>query len=128
MSRKVALVVVEACLLWSVVLTGLAAIGNTWVLDRVAGGLYAGGAMPGGMRIVYLLTAVVSAAVMLLALRLYAGQATRVQRVLGWIVVAAFGLSTVVNAISPSVPERGNALPAALIVLGTAWLLRGSAP
>lgn len=122
--RKVVFVVVELCLLWSVVLTGLAGLGNSWVLDRVAGGTYAGESMPAGMRVIYLLSALLSAAVMLIVLRIFSGGAGKFLRALGWVAVAVFALSTLANAMSSSGPERWNALPAALVALGTAYLLR----
>jgi hypothetical protein len=122
--RRFVFVVIELCLLWSVLLTGAAALGSTWVLDRVAGGLYAGESMPPAMRVLYLVTALLCLGVMVLEARLLRGVSTRAQRVLGWIVVGVFVLSTLVNVISPSAPERWNALPAAGIALGTILLLR----
>jgi len=128
MNRRLVLVAVELCLAWSVVLTGLAAIGNSWVLDRVSGGFYAVSVMPGWLRLVYGVMALLCVVVMWLEFRFYARTATVGQRRIGRLVVVLFLVSTLVNALSQSPPERWNALPAAVVMLGTAWLLRVRRP
>ncbi len=123
--RRLALYATWISLGWAVVLTGLAAAGNHWVLDRVAGGRYAGGSMPMWLRVIYALMAVLMLAVAQLAHRYAGSDATHRQRNLGRLVMLVFSVSTIVNAMSPSRPERFNAIGAAVTVLGVGLLRRG---
>lgn len=123
-TRRLALYATLASLAWAVLLTGLAAAGNTWVLDRVAGGVYAGGSMPIWMRALYGVQSVLMIGVAWLAYLYATNNATRRQRNLGRFVILMFTVSTAVNAISKSSPERWNALGAAIIVVGIAILRR----
>ena len=112
-------------LAWAIALTGLAAAGNTWVLDRVAGGyFFDSGVMPIAMRVAYGLTALLMLGVTRLAYLYFVNDVTRRQRNLGRLVVLLFLLSTAVNAISQSQPERYNAIGAAITAVGIAILRR----
>ena len=51
--RSVAFYATLLSVAWSAGLTALAAVGNTWILDRVAGGYFEGDVMPIALRIVY---------------------------------------------------------------------------
>ncbi|MHB0929412.1 MAG: hypothetical protein ACYC3W_11030 [Candidatus Nanopelagicales bacterium] len=123
--RRLALYVTWISLAWAVLLTGLAAAGNEWVLDRVAGGRYAGTTMPVWMRVLYAIMTLLMLAVANLAYRYAGSDATHRQRNLGRLVMLVFSVSTIVNAMSPSRPERFNAIGAAVTVLGVGLLRRG---
>lgn len=116
--RTIVYYATQLSLAWGIALTGLAAAGNTWVLDRVAGGYFAGEEMPLALRITYGVITVGALAVMWLAWRYISNAASSRQRRLGRLVIVLYSLSTIVNAISQSPPERFNAIPAAVIVLG----------
>lgn len=111
-------------LAWAAGLTGLAAAGNTWVLDRVAGGFYVESGMPMWLRVVYALMTVGILSVAWLVLRYFQNDVTRRQRNLGRLVILLFTLSATVNALSQSEPERFNAIAAAVTVVGVALLRR----
>lgn len=111
-------------LAWAAGLTGLAAAGNTWVLDRVAGGFYVESGMPMWLRVVYGLMTVGILSVAWLVLRYFQNDVTRRQRNLGRLVILLFTLSATVNALSQSEPERYNAIAAAVTVVGVALLRR----
>lgn len=113
-----------ASLTWAMALTGLAAIGNTWVLDRVSGGFFAGETMPVALRVVYAVMTLLMLGVAWLAWRYYSNTASSRQRRLGRLVILVFTLSAVLNAISQSLPERYNAIGAAITVGGIAILRR----
>jgi len=121
--RTTAYYATQLALTWAIVLTGLAAAGNTWVLDRVAGGFFAGEVMPLALRLIYAAMAVGMLSVMWLAWRYHSNTASSRQRRLGRLVIIVFTLSTIVNAISQSAPERFNAIGAAVTVAGF-WILR----
>ena len=123
-TRRLALYATLASLAWAVLLTGLAAAGNAWVLDRVAGGIYAGGSMPVWMRGIYAVQSLLMLGVAWLAYLYATNNATRRQRNLGRFVILMFTLSTIVNAMSKSAPEKFNAIGAAIIVVGIAILRR----
>ena len=118
MVRAVAYYATQLSLVWGFALTGLATAGNTWVLDRVSGGYFAGEEMPLALRVVYGAMTVAAVAVMWLAWRYFSNTASSRQRRLGRLVIIVYVLSTAVNAISQSTPERFNAVPAAVIVVG----------
>ena len=118
MVRTIAYYATQLSLVWGIALTGLAAAGNTWVLDRVSGGYFAGEEMPLALRAVYGATTLAALGVMWLAWRYFSNTASSRQRRLGRLVIIVYTLSTVVNAISQSTPERFNAIPAAVIVAG----------
>ncbi len=122
--RTVAFAATLVALAWSVALTGLAALGNTWVLDRVSGGLFAGGEMPLAVRLLYAAMALATIAVGWLENRYYRYLASPRQLRLGRLVIVVFALSTLVNALSRSAPERWNALGAAVVVVGTVVMIR----
>lgn len=109
---------------WSAGLTGLAAAGNTQVLDRVSGGYFAGEEMPTALRIVYVCFTLLLFGVAWLAWRYHSNTASSRQRRLGRLAVAVSLLSAAVNAISQSPPERYNAIAAAVTALGIAILRR----
>lgn len=111
-------------LAWAAGLTGLAAAGNTWVLDRVAGGFYVESGMPTWLRVVYAVMTVGILSVAWLVLRYFQNDVTRRQRNLGRLVILLFTLSATVNALSQSEPERYNAVAAAVTVVGVALLRR----
>ena len=111
-------------LAWAIALTGLAAAGNSWVLDRVAGGFFIDGAMPTYLRAIYAAMTIGMIAVGWLEWRYYSNTASSRQRRLGRLVILVFALSALLNAISQSQPERYNAIGAALTVIGTAVLRR----
>ena len=124
MIRTAAYYATLASLAWAMALTGLAAAGNAWVLDRVAGGFFAGETMPLALRLVYGGMTVLMLGVAWLAWRYYSNTASSRQRRLGRFVILVFTLSTIVNAISQSLPERYNAIGAAMTVVGIAILRR----
>lgn len=109
---------------WSAGLTALAAAGNTWVLDRVAGSLFVGEAMPLLVRVVYAAFTVLMLGVVWLTWRYYSNTASSRQRRLGRLIMLMFGLSAALNAISPSPTERYNAIAAAVILIGVGILKR----
>ena len=112
-------------LAWAVALTGLAAAGNTWVLDRVAGGYYVDeGALPMWLRVADGVMALLMLGVARLAYLYFVNDVTRRQRNLGRFIVLMFAISTVLNAISQSQPERYNAIGAAVTTIGIAILRR----
>ena len=114
-----------ASLAWAAALTGFAAAGNTWVLDRVAGGYFVDeGAMPVWLRAIYAVMTLLMFGVARLAYLYFVNDCTRRQRNLGRLVVLLFGVSTVVNAISQSKPERYNAIGAAITMICVAILRR----
>ena len=123
MVRTVAYYATQLALLWGIALTGLAAAGNTWVLDRVSGGFFAGEEMPLPLRVVYGAMTLGALGVMWLAWRYQSNTASSRQRRLGRLVIIVYILSTTLNAISQSTPERFNAIPAAVIVIGI-YILR----
>ena len=116
--RTVAYYATQLSLLWGMVLTGLAAAGNTWVLDRVSGGFFIGEEMPLPLRAVYGAMTLAALGVMWLAWRYYSNTASSRQRRLGRLVIIVYSVSAVLNAISQSTPERFNAIPAVVIVAG----------
>lgn len=122
--RRLALYATWLSLGWAVFLTGLAAAGNTWVLDRVSGGIFAGETMPMPVRVVYGAMALSMLAVAWLAFKYYINDVTRRQRNLGRFVILLFVISTAMNAMSRSNPERYNAIGAAIVVVGIAILRR----
>lgn len=123
--RLLVLYATWASLAWAIALTGLAAAGNTWVLDRVAGGYYFDeGALPTWLRIADGVMALLMMFVARLAYLYFVNDVTRRQRNLGRLIVLLFVLSTVANAISQSSPERYNAIGAAVTALGVAILRR----
>lgn len=122
--RTLAYYATQLSLAWAIVLTGLAAAGNTWVLDRVSGGWYAGEVMPLWLRGVYAAMTLLMLGVAWLAWRYFSNTASSRQRRLGRLVIAVFTISTVLNAISQSDPERYNAIGAAVTVIGIAILRR----
>ena len=124
MTRTIAYYATLASLTWAMLLTGLVAAGNTWVLDRASGGFYIGESVPLPVRGVYGAMCASMAAVAWLEWRYYSNTASSRQRRLGRLVIALFSLSTIMNAISQSVPERYNAIGAAVIVVGTFILRR----
>ena len=123
--RRLALYATWISLAWAVLLTGLAAAGNEWVLDRVAAGRYAGATMPVWMRVLYAIMTLLMLAVANLAYRYARSDATHRQRNLGRLVMLVFTVSAILNAISTSRPERYNALAAAVTVIGVGVLRRG---
>ena len=123
--RQLLLYATWASLAWACVLTGLAAAGNTWVLDRVSGGYFFDeGVMPLGLRVAYGAMTLLMLGVARLAYLYFVNDVTRRQRNLGRLVVLLFAASTVVNAISQSAPERFNAIGAAVTTFGIAMLRR----
>lgn len=123
--RLLVLYATWASLAWAVALTGMAAAGNTWVLDRVAGGYYFDdGALPMWLRVADGVMALLMLFVARLAYLYCVNDVTRRQRNLGRLLVLLFALSTVVNAISQSSPERYNAIGAAITAIGIAILRR----
>lgn len=122
MIRTVAYYATLASLAWAMALTGMASVGNTWVLDRVAGGYFAGEEMPLALRMVYGAMTLLMAGVAWLAWRYYSNSASSRQRRLGRLVILLFALSAIVNAISQSAPERYNAIGAAMTMVGIAIL------
>ena len=114
-----------ASLLWAAVLTGMAAAGSTWVLDRVAGGYFVDeGFMPMWLRVLYGVQTVIIVLVAWLAKRYFHNDVTHRQRNLGRLIVLGFTVSATVNAFSQSQPERYNAIAAAITVIGIAVLRR----
>lgn len=122
--RRAALLATWASLAWACLLTGLAAIGNAWVLDRVSGGFFAGEVMPEWLRVIYGAMTLLMLGVARLAWLLAINDVTPRQRRLSRLVILVFVLSAVVNAISRSAPERWNALGAAITVIGFVILRR----
>lgn len=123
--RLLVLYATWASLAWATLLTGLAAAGNTWVLDRVAGGYFIDdGALPMWLRAADGVMALLMLLVARLAYLYFVNDVTRRQRNLGRLIVLLFCLSTVVNAISQSQPERYNAIGAGVTALGIAVLRR----
>jgi hypothetical protein len=123
--RLLTLYATWASLAWATALTGLAAAGNTWVLDRVAGGYFADdGLMPVWLRVAYGGMTLLMLAIARLAYLYFVNDVTRRQRNLGRLVVLLFALSTAVNAISQSQPERYNAIGAGVTMIGIAILRR----
>ena len=122
--RRLALYATWLSLAWAEFLTVLAAAGNTWVLDRVSGGYFAGDTMPMPIRVAYGAMALLMLGVAWLAFKYYINDVTRRQRNLGRFIILVFTLSTIVNAISRSNPERYNAIGAAITVVGIAILRR----
>ena len=118
MLRTIAYYATQLSLAWGLALTGLAAAGNSWVLDRVSGGFFAGEEMPLLLRVVYGAMTIAALAVMWLAWRYFSNTASSRQRRLGRLVIIVYSLSAVLNGISQSTPERFNAIPAAVIVAG----------
>lgn len=123
--RLLVLYATWASLAWAIALTGLAAAGNVWVLDRVAGAYFVDeGVMPMALRVVYAAMALLMLGVGRLAQLYYRNDVTRRQRNLGRFVVMLFAVSAVLNAISQSAPERLNAIGAIVTMLGIAFLRR----
>ena len=122
--RRLALYATWLSLAWAILLTGLAAAGNSWVLDRVAMGHYKTGGMPAWLRAVYGAMALLMLAVAWLVNRYAMNDVTLRQRNLGRLVELVFIVSALLNAISPSHPERYNAIGAAATVLGVEVLRR----
>lgn len=111
-------------LAWGIALNLLAAVGNTWVLDRVAGGYFVEDGMPTWMRALEVMMALVLLTVARLAYLYFVNDVTRRQRNLGRLVVLLFAVSTVMNAISQSQPERYNAIGSFVVLVGIAVLRR----
>ena len=128
MIRLIAYYGTQLSLAWAILLTGLVAAGNTWVLDRASGGFFVGETVPVPVRIVYAVMCLSMFAVAWLEWRYYSNTASSRQRRLGRLVILMFVLSTVMNAISQSAPERYNAIGAAIVVIGTAVLRRRPMP
>lgn len=123
--RLLTLYATWASLAWATALTGLAAAGNTWVLDRVAGGYFSDdGSMPVWLRVVYGGMTLLMLGVARLAYLYFVNDVTRRQRNLGRLVVLLFALSAAVNAASQSPPERYNAIGAGVTMIGIAILRR----
>lgn len=123
MTRTIAYYATLASLAWAMLLTGLVAAGNTWVLDRAGGGFYIGETVPPLVRALYAVMCTSMLAVAWLEWRYYSNTASSRQRRLGRLVIAVFTLSAMLNAVSQSVPERYNAIGAAVTVIGT-YILR----
>lgn len=111
-------------LAWGIALNLLAAIGNTWVLDRVAGGYFVDDGMPTWMRALEVMMALVLLTVARLAYLYFVNDVTRRQRNLGRLVILLFAVSTAMNAISQSRVERYNAIGSFIILVGIALLRR----
>ena len=122
--RRLALYATWLSLAWACLLTGLVAVGNSWVLDRASGGYFVGETVPLWLRILYALMSLSMLAVAWLAWKYYVNDVTRRQRNLGRFVMLMFTLSTIMNAMSQSGPERFNAIGAAIVVLGIGILRR----
>lgn len=123
--RLLVLYATWASLAWATLLTGLAAAGNTWVLDRVAGGYFVDdGALPTWLRIADGVMAVFMVLVARMAYLYFVNDVTRRQRNLGRLIVLLFLVSAVMNAISQSSVERFNAIGAAVTAAGIAILRR----
>lgn len=122
--RVLVLYATWASLAWGAALNVAAAAGNTWVLDRVAGGYYVDNGMPVWMRALEVVMALVLAGIARLAYLYFHNDVTRRQRNLGRLVILLFAVSTVMNAVSQSRPERYNAIGAAVSMLGIAYLRR----
>jgi hypothetical protein len=121
--KKFALVALLFACAWNFLLTLSAALGVAWVLPRVAGGELS--ALPGSLRVVYVIFALVSVAVGWLGWQLLVRGGAKTIRLkrysLGVIVV--YTVSTLANILSPSLLERWNAV-AAFVVVATTWVLR----
>ena len=128
MVRSVAFYATLLSVAWSAGLTALAAVGNTWILDRVAGGYFEGDVMPIALRIVYAGFTLLLLGVAWLAWRYHSHTASSRQRRLGRLVIALSALSAAVNAISQSPTERYNAIAAGITLLGIAVLRRRPLP
>lgn len=124
MIRTLAFYATLVSLAWSAGLTALAAAGNTWVLDRVSGGYFAGEELPLPLRVVYVCFTVLLLGVAWLAWRYFSNSASGRQRRLGRLAIAVLSLSTVVNAISRSQVERYNAIAALVAAIGIVVLRR----
>lgn len=124
MLRRLALYATWASLAWACLLTGLAAAGNHWVLDRVAGGTYKDSHMPTWARALYGAMTLLMLTVAWLANRYAHDDVTQRQRNLGRLIMLVFTVSAVLNAISRSQPERWNAIGAAVTVVGIGILRR----
>jgi hypothetical protein len=123
--RLLVLYATWASLAWAALLTGLAAAGYPWVPDRVAGGYFVDeGALPTWLRVADGLMALFMLLVARMAYLYFVNDVTRRQRNLGRLLVLLFGVSTIMNAISQSIPERYNAIGAAVTALGIAILRR----
>lgn len=115
--RRLVLYATWLSLAWAVALTSLAAVGNQWVLDRVAMGHFKAGTMPLWLRVVYGVVAVLMLVVAWMANRYANNDVTPRQRNLGRLIELVFLLSAIVNALSPSHAERYNAIGAAVTVV-----------
>lgn len=124
MIRRIAYYATQLALAWAILLTGLVAADNSWVLDRASGGFFIGERVPVPVRILYAVMCLSMVAVGWLEWRYYSKTASSRQRRLGRLIMLLFVLSTVLNAISQSPPERYNAIGAAIVVIGTAILRR----
>lgn len=123
--RLLVLYATWASLAWATLLTGLAAAGNTWVLDRVAGGYYLDdGALPVWLRVADGVMALFMLLVARMAYLYFVNDVTRRQRNLGRLIVLLFIVSAIMNALSQSEAERYNAIGAAVTALGIAILRR----
>ncbi len=123
-ARRLALYATWLSLAWAALLTGLAAAGSHWVQNRVALGHYTTTAMPTWLRAVYGLLTLLMLAVAWLANRYAQNDVTMRQRNLGRLVELVFIVSAVLNAVSPSHPERYNAIGAVVTVIGIEVLRR----
>jgi drug/metabolite transporter superfamily protein YnfA len=80
--------------------------------------------MPVWLRVAYGGMTLLMLAIARLAYLYFVNDVTRRQRNLGRLVVLLFALSTAVNAISQSQPERYNAIGAGVTMIGIAILRR----
>jgi len=123
--RLLVLYATWASLAWATLLTGLAAAGNTWVLDRVAGGyLLNEGALPTWLRVADGVMALFMLLVARMAYLYFVNDVTRRQRNLGRLLVLLFSVSAIMTAISQTSVERYNAIGSAVVALGIAILRR----
>ncbi len=122
--RRLALYATWLSLAWAFLLTGLAAAGSSWVLDRVALGHYRTTGLPLWLRALYGVVSLLMLAVAWLANRYAVNDVTPRQRNLGRLVELCFLVSALLNATSSSHPERYNAIGAVVTVIGVEVLRR----
>ncbi len=124
MSKRFISLFISLSLLWNVAIL-LASLTNAqWVLPRVSGGQYK--SIPIIVRALNLVVALFSLYLIYFTNNLVKNDGVWSQKsaLIARSVTLAFALSTMVNMISRSQPERWNALPACIIALGIFKLSR----
>lgn len=120
--RGLVLAVVLAASTWNLALVVGAVFNAHWVLTRVAGGQLH--SLSSGLRIVYLGYVVLTAWVILFAIRLWKSRGAKTRGDMRWarLVVILYAGSTIINLFSRSVDENWNAIAAAAVAAGFAFL------